>query len=174
MPSLNVALSRLSRIPIKDVADSTLDNEKIALPRRTQPSSSSSKGRGRSHFGNGFGGGRTTTKREDKYCDFCHVPRHTEDRCWQKHGKPDWAKQLNNLVAFAPTNVSTIRASTTIIGSSNAGNTFTLSHEDFEHLLKMAQADRALLSVAFAQLGNTNMVNLPLHHGLLTQEFLIT
>lgn len=156
MPSLNVAFSRLSRMPVEDAADSTLDNEKTTLPASTQPSSSSSRGRRRGRFGNGRGGGRTTTKREDRYCDFCYVPGHTEDRGWQKHDKPDWAKQLNNPVTFAPAYVSTIGASIKTIGPSNARNTVTLSHEDFEHILKMVQADSALPSAAFGQIGNIN------------------
>lgn len=47
LPSLNVAFSRLSRIPVEDIAEPIIDNEKSAVAATTRPSSSSSTGRGR-------------------------------------------------------------------------------------------------------------------------------
>lgn len=57
--------------------------------------------------------------------------------------------------------MSTIGAATTPTELSNTRNTVTLLHEDFEHLLKITQADSTLSSTTVAQASNTNNGQLP-------------
>lgn len=139
LPSLSVTFSCLSRIPVEDttgVLDST------ALTTTIRSSSSSSRGRGR---GRGRGGGRLN-KREDRYCDFCNSPGHVEDKCWSKHGKPDWAKPPSSTVS---TSAPLVPADAPGESSSlPVSNTVTLSHEDFGNLLKLAHGDSSLPSAS--------------------------
>lgn len=87
-PPVNVAFSSLSQIPVQ--MEATPEEDSMALVA-VKPSSTTTRGRGR-----GCGGGRTSGKKEDRHCDFCNFTGLMEDKCWQKHGKPDWAEQIHN------------------------------------------------------------------------------
>lgn len=137
LPSPNVAFSRLTRIPVQ--VEASHDEDKVAFAV-FKPSTMPSRGRGKGRGGAGRGGGRPNVKKEDRYCEYCNVAGHTEDKCWQKHGKPDWAKQMHNSNAKA-TLASPIPPPATAGISSPRGNTVTLSHADFEHLLQLAQSE---------------------------------
>lgn len=91
LPSLNVSFSRLSWIPTAS-QDFSVDTDNTALT--TNMRQAASRGRGWGHMGaRNRCDGRTTSCRDDKYCIFCNRPGHVEESCWQKNGKPEWAKQ---------------------------------------------------------------------------------
>lgn len=125
-----------SHIPI-DVDDtSASDSSALTSNSRRPPPLSQGRGQGR-----GRGGGHLG-RQEDRFCKFCNSLGHVEDKCWSKHGKPDWAKPASSnsstyassLVAAAPSDSS----------SPLVGNTVTLSHEDFENLLMVAPPSHPL------------------------------
>lgn len=92
LPSLNAAFSRLSRISVD--ADPIPENDdRVALSAAVSSGSSLARGRGRGRTLSGRVGGRSGGKKEDRHCKFCHKKGHTEDKCWKKHGKPDWASK---------------------------------------------------------------------------------
>lgn len=91
-------------------------------------------------------GGRNSSKLEDWYCDYCQRSGHTADKCWHKFEKPDWAKQLANPSITEP--IPTTSTST-------SASTVTLSHKDFEQLLKMEHGDSAIPSASYASAGNS-------------------
>lgn len=79
---------------------------------------------------------------------------HTKDKCWKKHGKPKWAtKRDERFECFLHLQCPTAEciAQTTLAS-------VTLSHEDFEHLLKMNHGDASL---PFAALSNSSILHTP-------------
>lgn len=75
---------------------------------------------------------------------------HTEDKCWPKYGKPDWVKQSSN-VSSIPTTSNVAPTATPL--APPAAATVTFSHEDFEHLLKIAHSDPPMPSASLANAG---------------------
>lgn len=96
----------------------------------------------------------------DTYHDYCHMQDHIEGKCWQKDGRPNWAKQLNNATS-ASSNVPNVSESTSTIMSPVASNSISLSNKDFENMLKMAQGDKDLPSATFAQAETSTHDNTP-------------
>lgn len=86
------------------------------------------------------------------YCEFCQKQGRIEEKCWKKHGKPDWAAK-EETTPTAPTPSNALVAECSI---PSAPSSITLSHDDFEHLLKMAHGDSSLPSVASAKSRITN------------------
>lgn len=114
LPNLNTVFSRLSRIPIQS-EESVEVVENSAMLSNTRAPSNSGRGRGTGQGGSTRGGGRNTSRKEEKYahCEYCHVTGHTEDKCWPKYGKPDWVKQSSNVSSIPTTsNVASIAAPT--------------------------------------------------------------
>lgn len=96
-------------------------------------------------------------KKEYMFCNYCHVSGHTEDKCWQKNWKPDWAKQMHTS-NINTTMASPLSASATSTTPSARGISVILSHDDFEALLKLAQPDPTFPSASLVQVSND-------HHG---------
>lgn len=76
LPSLNVAFSRLSWIPVHHDALSTADSMALASFPPPSPGAPTAQGRGSGQGGVGRGGGaascggeRSSVKKEDRYCD---------------------------------------------------------------------------------------------------------
>lgn len=103
------------------------------------------------------GGGRSGSFKEDRNCTFCQKQGHLEDKCWKKHGRPDWA----NKVEEVPTATQPTKALMADSSSSSAPSTVTLSHSDFQHLLKMAHGDASLPFAALATSGSSNFESSP-------------
>ncbi|KAF3772145.1 Retrovirus-related Pol polyprotein from transposon TNT 1-94 [Nymphaea thermarum] len=82
IPPIDETYSRLSRIPIS--AATVPDTTSAMLATR---------GRGGSFFARGRGGRGRGPPISRPVCQFCHRIGHTMDKCWQKHGRPAFAKQ---------------------------------------------------------------------------------
>lgn len=109
----------------------------VALVSNTRPLSNPFRGGGRSRGGRG---GKIGNRKDDRFCKHCQTPGHTEEKCWLKYGRREWAKQ--------PSNSSQCSCHVKCTCS-----TVTLTHEDFEQLLKMAQGETVGPSASFANVG---------------------
>lgn len=108
LPSLNAAFSRLSRISVE--ADPIPNNDdSVALSAAVSSGSSLARGRGRGRTLSGRGGGRSGSNKEDRHCNFCHKKGHTEDKCWKKHRKPDWASKQDLSPATSPNALASLQ-----------------------------------------------------------------
>lgn len=124
LPSLNVSFSSRSRIRTAS-HDFSVDTDNTALTINMRQAASQGRGRGRMGA-RGRGGGKTTSHRDDRYCIFCNRPGHVEETCWQKNGKPEWAKQS----ASDDFNAHSVGPSSSPPAPS-IGHSVTLSHEGF-------------------------------------------
>lgn len=86
-------------------------------------------------------------REEDGQCDFYQKEGHSEDKCWKKHRKPSVTKKDPMLNASSTNNAS---ATECIAFAPTTPVNVTLSHEDFEHLLKLAHSDVYLPSAILA------------------------
>lgn len=113
-------------------------NKSAALSVIHHPTSSPIRGRGRGRGSPARGGGRSTPTREkdSRNCVICHKSGYLEDKCWKKNGKPDWAIQSVPVASSSPSNAL---AADCQLSLATAG--VTLSHADFENLLKLAHGD---------------------------------
>lgn len=76
LPSLNSIFSWRSRIPVE--VDPSTDNEgNAALIASSMSHPNLKKGKGRARGASSKGGGL----KDDRYCEFCHKPGHTEHKC---------------------------------------------------------------------------------------------
>ncbi|KAF9601145.1 hypothetical protein IFM89_017050 [Coptis chinensis] len=128
LPTSSNAFSRLSR--------ASVEHSTPLAPFEASALISSAENRGGSHSGSRGGGrsgsrgggcsggrgdrvghgaiffpsGRGLAPREDRKCNFCGKIGHTEDYCWDKHGKPAYANQVSCVtppVATASRGVTT-------------------------------------------------------------------
>lgn len=85
--------------------------------------------------------------------DFCKKQSHTENKCWKKNGKPDWAIKKDPVLNV----VASTNALPTDRPTPSAYTSVTLSHKDFQHLLKMAHGETNSPSASVAQSGISNV-----------------
>lgn len=116
-------------------------------------SSSRGRGRGRGSGSLGRGGGRVGVNGEERYYDYCHKPGHLEDQCWKKHGRPDWAPRKDSS-STATTQGNALAAES----APSSTNVVTRTHEDFEHLLKLAHSDSSLPSTSMVHSGTSTSI----------------
>lgn len=126
----------------------------VTLTVTTHPNSSTARGRGRRRGPRGRGGGRLVGKKEDRQRVFCQKQGHTEDICWKNQGKPEWATKKDEE-PYASSSSNALAAK--CIAPTTPARV-TLSHEDFEHLLKMAHGDASL---PYAALDNSDIIYTP-------------
>lgn len=143
LPSLNVAFSRLSRLGIDSSLATSVPHKSALLSAgrgsNSTPTLPSGRGQGRgSGGGRGQGGGRGRGRgvSDIRHCDFCNTDGHIEDFFWVKYGKPAWAKQLT-----AATGSTSGGTPTDPAPHSSAGGSVSLSREDFDRLLRLAQRE---------------------------------
>lgn len=128
-------------------------NKSAALSVIHHPTSSPIRGRGRGRGSPARGGGRSTPTREkdSRNCVICHKSGYLEDKCWKKNGKPDWAIKPDPVATSSPSNSLAIECQLPSIDSR-----VTLSHANFERLLKLAHGDQPPFTDALARSGSSS------------------
>ncbi|KAK4386771.1 Retrovirus-related Pol polyprotein from transposon RE2 [Sesamum angolense] len=127
VPTLSNALSRVLR-----VATGSSDSSSSS---GTTTESSAMGVRGRGHSSSQGHGGRdraSNTSTNSRYCTHCGRTNHVVDKCWIKHGKPEWANTVTSSgepAALEP--------------SPNPSESVTLSREEYEQLLHRPVANSA-------------------------------
>lgn len=145
-PALNATFFRLSRLFVEDHQSEDQDGG-AAMTVASFPKCISTRRRGRGRGFLGRRGGRLSGKVDHRQCDFCLKSGHTEDKCWSKHGKSDWAAKNE-----PSTNGSTTTTALAPDSTATPANV-TLSWEDFDYPLKLAHGDTDLPSAALASSG---------------------
>ncbi|XP_043710586.1 uncharacterized protein LOC122659549 [Telopea speciosissima] len=140
IPSMNEAYCRLQRVispsVVKfDSAPTDKDNSALFTStggRGRGGGSTSSRDRG-SNFGRGRGagsGGRGTMSNtassgsvdaSSRWCTHCNRSNHTVDKCWLKHGKPQWAREQFTNSVVSDGGADSVHSSDTAPGSSTDG-----------------------------------------------------
>ncbi|KAK4406517.1 Retrovirus-related Pol polyprotein from transposon RE1 [Sesamum angolense] len=127
VPTLSNALARVLRVATGSSdsissSGTTTESSAMAVRGRARPSS---RGRGgRSHASN--------TPTNSRYCTHCGRTNHVVDKCWIKHGKPDWANTITSggdPAALEP--------------SPHPSESVTLSREEYVQLLHPPVANSA-------------------------------
>ncbi|KAK4397606.1 Retrovirus-related Pol polyprotein from transposon RE2 [Sesamum angolense] len=127
VPTLSNALSRVLRVATgssDSISSSapTTESSAMAVRGRARPSSRGRGGRGRA----------SNTPTNSRYCTHCGRTNHVVDKCWIKHGKPDWANTVTSggdTAALEP--------------SPHPSESVTLSREEYEQLLHRPVANSA-------------------------------
>ncbi|KAK4380940.1 Retrovirus-related Pol polyprotein from transposon RE2 [Sesamum angolense] len=132
VPTLSNALSRVLRVATGSSDSST------SFGTTTESTAMGVHGRGRSSSrGHGGRGRASNTSTNSRYCTHCGRTNHVVDKCWIKHGKPEWANTVTSggePAALEP--------------SPNPSETVTLSREEYEQLLHRPVANSATPSTS--------------------------
>ncbi|XP_039139827.1 uncharacterized protein LOC120277136 [Dioscorea cayenensis subsp. rotundata] len=96
MPDLAVVYARVLRLS----STSTSPSPVVSSDQSALLASRGRGGKGSSRGGRGAGRGDS---RNRFVCTFCRRPGHTEDRCWDKHGRPAMANASTEVVDPSPT-----------------------------------------------------------------------
>ncbi|KAL0285626.1 UNVERIFIED_CONTAM: Retrovirus-related Pol polyprotein from transposon RE2 [Sesamum calycinum] len=127
VPTLSNALACVLRVATGSSdsissSGTTTESSAIAVRGRARPSSRGRGGRGRA----------SNTPINSRYYTHCGRTNHVVDKCWIKHGKPDWANTVTSggePAALEP--------------SPNPSESVTLSREEYEQLLHRPVANSA-------------------------------
>ncbi|KAK4402403.1 Retrovirus-related Pol polyprotein from transposon RE1 [Sesamum angolense] len=127
VPTLSIALARVLRVATGSSdsissSGTTIESSAMAVRGRARSSSRGRGGRGRA----------SNTPTNSRYCTHCGRMNHVVDKCWIKHGKPDWANTVTRCgepAALEP--------------SPNPSESVTLSREEYEQLLHRPVANSA-------------------------------
>ncbi|KAK4390000.1 Retrovirus-related Pol polyprotein from transposon TNT 1-94 [Sesamum angolense] len=127
VPTLSNALARVLRVATGSTdsvssSGTTTESSAMAVRGRARPSSRGRGGRGRA----------STNPTHSRYCTHCGRTNHVVDKCWIKHGKPDWANTVTSggdPAALEPT--------------PHPSESVTLSREEYEQLLHRPVANSA-------------------------------
>ncbi|KAK4395796.1 hypothetical protein Sango_1733900 [Sesamum angolense] len=127
VPTLSNALARVLRVAIGSSdsissSGTTTESSAMAVRGRDRPSSRGCGGRGRA----------SNTPTNFRYCTHYGRTNHVVDKCWIKHGKPDWANTVTSggePAALEP--------------SPNPFESVTLRCEEYEQLLHRPVANSA-------------------------------
>ncbi|XP_043693371.1 uncharacterized protein LOC122643864 [Telopea speciosissima] len=172
IPSMNEAYCRIQRVVSpsvvkSDSAPTNKDNSALFTStggRGRGGGGTSSRGRG-STFGRGRAtgsGGRGVTSNtagsgfvdtSSRWCTHCNRSNHTVDKCWLKHGKPQWAREQFANSAISDGGTDSVHSSDPAPRSSTDGG--TSSNDLVSQLLQRVQQLEASSSTSTAVLAHS-------------------